>query len=186
VRLLTVYLSLGLLTVTGADIGVAVSEQPAAQRAAVTAPTVDDTHLVRAEELRATRDMHRRTLRAAARRAREVARAARAAAAARQHALAARAAAPRYVGSTAGITAVWRALAQCESSGNWHDTAGEYEGGVQLLNSTSLAYGGGVYARHAYDATPIEQVTVARRLLDADGPDQWPVCGPRVGLRRGD
>lgn len=92
----------------------------------------------------------------------------------------------RHSDDARGVTPVWRALAQCESSGNWADTAGEYEGGVQFLNSTWLSYGGGRYAQHAYDATPLEQVTIARKVLNADGPSQWPVCGPRVGLQRGD
>lgn len=86
--------------------------------------------------------------------------------------------------ATSVVTPIWTALAQCESSGNWRDTAGTYEGGVQFLNSTWLAYGGGDYAQHAYDATAEEQVTVARKLLKADGPGPWPVCGPKVGLTR--
>jgi hypothetical protein len=57
-----------------------------------------------------------------------------------------------------------------------------FEGGVQFLNSTWLAYGGGEYAQHAYDATKAQQIRVAERLLAAAGWGQWPVCSRRVGL----
>lgn len=67
----------------------------------------------------------------------------------------------------------WNAIAQCESSGNWHDTAGMYEGGLQFLNSTWLANGGGKYARHAYNASPSEQIAIASKLSLSN----WPVCG---------
>lgn len=67
----------------------------------------------------------------------------------------------------------WDAIAQCESSGNWHDTAGMYEGGLQFLNSTWLANGGGRYARHAYDASRSEQIAIASKLALSN----WPVCG---------
>lgn len=67
----------------------------------------------------------------------------------------------------------WDAIAQCESSGNWHDTAGMYEGGLQFLNSTWLANGGGKYARHAYDASRSEQIAIASKLSLSN----WPVCG---------
>lgn len=79
---------------------------------------------------------------------------------------------------------VWDRLAQCESSGNWADTAGQFEGGVQFLNSTWLAYGGAQFAQHAYDATREEQIIVAERQL-AGRPDwsAWPACSRKLGLR---
>lgn len=86
----------------------------------------------------------------------------------------------------ADLPQVWKALGACESGNNPRDTAGEFEGEFQFLNSTWLEYGGGTYAAHAYDATEAQQLTVARSLLDADGPHPWPVCGPKVGLARGD
>lgn len=86
----------------------------------------------------------------------------------------------------------WDKVAACESSGNWHDTAGSYDGGLQFTVSTWLAYGGGAYAPTADRATKNQQITVAERVLtkgwgknSAQGVHAWPVCGPRAGLRAG-
>lgn len=118
--------------------------------------------------------------RAAARRAAEAARARKAAAAAaRQRTTTAPA-------PTGGIDAVWIDLAQCEASGNWHSTIGIYEGAFQFLNSTWLRNGGGRYAAHAYDASPIQQVVTAKITLRREGVDSWPNCGPEVGLTLAD
>lgn len=73
-------------------------------------------------------------------------------------------------------SADWNAIARCESSGNWHDTAGMFEGGLQFLNSTWLSYGGGKYAQHAYNATPSQQVAIAEKVLNSQGPGAWPNC----------
>lgn len=81
---------------------------------------------------------------------------------------------------------VWQRVAFCESRGEWSDTAGGYEGGLQFLNSTWLANGGGEFAPHAYDATEAEQIVVARRTLRSGGVRSWPVCGPRAGLTMAD
>lgn len=88
--------------------------------------------------------------------------------------------------SVGGIPTVWLALAGCESSGDWHIDTSNDTGGLQILTSTWLAEGGGVYAPAAYLATPVEQLTVGRRILASGGVGQWPVCGPKVGLQRGD
>lgn len=78
---------------------------------------------------------------------------------------------------------VWQALAQCESGGNWSiNTGNGYEGGLQFLNSTWLAMGGGAYAQHAYDATPAQQIAVAQRLQAQAGWGQWPACARKLGL----
>lgn len=80
-------------------------------------------------------------------------------------------------------TGVWDRLAKCESGGNWSETSGTFEGGLQFLNSTWLAQGGGKYARHAYDATREEQIAIAKKLQAAAGWGQWPVCSSKIGLR---
>jgi hypothetical protein len=79
---------------------------------------------------------------------------------------------------------VWDHLAQCESSGNWADTAGMFEGGLQFLHSTWIEYGGATFAQHAYEATREQQILVATRAL-AGRPDwsAWPVCSIKLGLR---
>lgn len=76
---------------------------------------------------------------------------------------------------------VWARLAACESAGRWH-LDGAFDGGLQFTEGTWLAYGGGSYAAHAYDATVAEQITVARRVLAAQGWAAWPVCSVRIGV----
>src|SRR5205807_2333379 len=57
--------------------------------------------------------------------------------------------------------ALWDALAQCESSGNWAANTGNgFEGGLQFTNSTWLSYGGGDYAQHAYQASRAQQIVI--------------------------
>lgn len=36
-----------------------------------------------------------------------------------------------------------------------------------------------------WEATPVEEVAVAERLLEVQGPSAWPTCGPMVGLGGG-
>lgn len=73
----------------------------------------------------------------------------------------------------------WNRVAACESSGNWAVHTGMYEGGLQFLPSTWVAYGGTQYAPHAYQATQGQQITVANKVLAAQGPQAWPVCFTR-------
>lgn len=69
----------------------------------------------------------------------------------------------------------------CESSGDWQSSVGMFEGGLQFLPSTWLAYGGAEFAVHAYDATREQQITVAERVLAGQGAGAWPVCGYHLG-----
>jgi nucleoid-associated protein YgaU len=81
--------------------------------------------------------------------------------------------------------AVWDRVAACESSGNWHiNTGNGYYGGLQFSAGTWAAYHGHKYAAEANGASRLEQIEVARRVLEAQGPGAWPVCGPRAGLSR--
>jgi nucleoid-associated protein YgaU len=80
---------------------------------------------------------------------------------------------------------VWDRVASCESGNNWHiNTGNGYYGGVQFSESTWRGYHGAKYAPRADLATRLEQIAVARRVLAAQGPNAWPVCGPRAGLTR--
>jgi nucleoid-associated protein YgaU len=80
---------------------------------------------------------------------------------------------------------VWDRVANCESSQRWHiHTGNGYYGGLQFSSSTWAGYQGHRYARQANRATRAEQIEVARRVLASQGPDAWPVCGPRAGLTR--
>lgn len=81
--------------------------------------------------------------------------------------------------------AVWDRVALCEASGNWAISTGNgYYGGLQFSASTWKAYGGLAYATQANLATKDEQIAVARRTLQGQGPGAWPVCSVRAGLTR--
>ena len=69
----------------------------------------------------------------------------------------------------------WYAIAQCESGGNWH-IDGYYDGGLQFHPQTWLGYGGGQYARYAWQATREQQIAIAERVLKGQGPGAWPNC----------
>jgi LysM repeat protein len=72
----------------------------------------------------------------------------------------------------------WDAVAQCESGGNWAiNTGNGYYGGLQFSQSTWAAYGGTAHASRADLATKAQQIAVAERTLDAQGPGAWPTCG---------
>lgn len=89
------------------------------------------------------------------------------------------------VGEAEQAGTVWDRLAQCESRGQWHiHTGNGYEGGLQFLNSTWLSMGGGQYAKHAYQATREQQITIAEKTLAASSwAQQWPDCSKKLGLR---
>ncbi|MER7759863.1 transglycosylase family protein [Streptomyces sp. NPDC097619] len=80
----------------------------------------------------------------------------------------------------------WNKVAACESSGNWHiNTGNGYYGGLQFSQSTWREFGGTVYASRADLADKGEQIHIAEKVLDGQGPGAWPACGPRAGLTRG-
>ena len=82
-------------------------------------------------------------------------------------------------------TSAWDRLAGCESGGNWGiNTGNGYYGGLQFSARTWAGFHGHKYAWQASGASRIEQIEVARRVLAAQGPHAWPVCGPRAGLTR--
>ncbi|MBW3595587.1 MAG: transglycosylase family protein [Actinobacteria bacterium] len=69
----------------------------------------------------------------------------------------------------------WDAIAMCESGGNWH-LDGYYDGGLQFHPQTWLGYGGGQYARYAWQATREQQIAIGERVLKGQGPGAWPNC----------
>ncbi|MFF7236309.1 transglycosylase family protein [Streptomyces collinus] len=80
----------------------------------------------------------------------------------------------------------WNKVAACESSGNWSiNTGNGYYGGLQFTQSTWAAYGGTHYAPRADLAGRDQQIAVAEKVLDGQGPGAWPVCSVRAGLNRG-
>ncbi|NEY36627.1 peptidoglycan DD-metalloendopeptidase family protein [Streptomyces sp. PRKS01-65] len=80
----------------------------------------------------------------------------------------------------------WDQVAACESTNDWNINSGNgHYGGLQFTQSTWEAYGGTRYAPRADLATKDQQIAVAEKVLDGQGPDAWPVCSDRAGLTRG-
>ncbi|MEU4658526.1 transglycosylase family protein [Streptomyces sp. NPDC023723] len=80
----------------------------------------------------------------------------------------------------------WEKVAACESTGNWDINSGNgFYGGLQFTQSTWEAFGGTQYAPRADLATKDQQIAVAEKVLDGQGPGAWPVCSARAGLTRG-
>ncbi|MBL1107219.1 transglycosylase family protein [Streptomyces sp. 5-8] len=80
--------------------------------------------------------------------------------------------------ASAATSAEWDTVAQCESGGNWAiNTGNGYYGGLQFSASTWAAYGGTQYAATADKATKGQQISVAEKVLAAQGKGAWPVCG---------
>ena len=89
----------------------------------------------------------------------------------------------------------WDVLAQCESGGNPSISTGNgFYGLYQFTVSTWLAYGGGEFASRADLATAEQQTIVADRTafngynngssyISPQGPEAWPVCSYRAGMR---
>lgn len=69
----------------------------------------------------------------------------------------------------------WVNLAMCESTWRWHIT-GNFDGGLQFLRSTWTGYGGRTFAPRAHQATPIQQVAIAQKVLASQGRYAWPAC----------
>ena len=79
----------------------------------------------------------------------------------------------------------WNKVAACESTNNWNiNTGNGYYGGLQFTQSTWEAYGGTRYAPRADLATKDQQIAVAEKVLDGQGPGAWPACSVRAGTDR--
>ncbi|MFF8285843.1 transglycosylase family protein [Streptomyces albus] len=88
-------------------------------------------------------------------------------------------------GAQAASVDTWDKVAQCESSGNWHANTGNgYYGGLQFNNSSWAAAGGTKYAPRADLATKDQQIAVAEKLLQMQGPGAWS-CAGAGGLTSG-
>ena len=70
--------------------------------------------------------------------------------------------------------AMWDAIAQCESTGNWSiNTGNGYYGGLQFDIGTWLGSGGGAYAPNASLATKAQQIAVANNVYAQRGLQPW-------------
>jgi murein DD-endopeptidase MepM/ murein hydrolase activator NlpD len=94
-----------------------------------------------------------------------------------------------FVGTGAAQAAdveTWDKVAACESSNDWNINSGNgYYGGLQFSQSTWEAYGGTAFAARADLATKDQQIAVAEKVLDGQGPGAWPTCSREAGLTRG-
>ncbi|HTR69461.1 MAG TPA: transglycosylase family protein [Mycobacteriales bacterium] len=82
----------------------------------------------------------------------------------------------------AATEAQWDRVAQCESSGHWHDNTGNgYYGGLQFSASTWTSFDVNHFAARADLARRDEQITVANRVLARQGWGAWPVCSHYAG-----
>ncbi|MEV8568142.1 transglycosylase family protein [Streptomyces sp. NPDC051322] len=80
--------------------------------------------------------------------------------------------------ASAASVSTWDAVAQCESGGNWSiNTGNGYYGGLQFSNSSWAAAGGTKYAPRADLATKDQQIAVAEKLLEMQGPGAWSCAG---------
>ncbi|MFI6562395.1 transglycosylase family protein [Streptomyces sp. NPDC050534] len=85
----------------------------------------------------------------------------------------------------AADVSTWNKVAACESTSNWSvNTGNGFYGGLQFTQSTWEAYGGTKYAARADLATKDQQIAVAEKVLDGQGPRAWPVCSVKAGLAR--
>ncbi|NJQ04221.1 transglycosylase family protein [Streptomyces lonarensis] len=92
---------------------------------------------------------------------------------------------PLLSAATAGAasSATWDKVAECESSEDWAINSGNgHFGGLQFRQSTWEQFGGTAYAARADLATREEQIAVAEKVLDGQGPQAWPTCSERAGL----
>ncbi|MCA2202041.1 transglycosylase family protein [Streptomyces sp. SMS_SU21] len=79
----------------------------------------------------------------------------------------------------------WEKVAACESTNDWDvNTGNGYYGGLQFSQSTWEAFGGARYAPRADLATKDQQIAIAEKVLDGQGPGAWPTCSVRAGLTR--
>lgn len=78
---------------------------------------------------------------------------------------------------------VWYDLARCESGGRWSLNTGTYDGGLQFHPSTWSANKPSGYPEYAYQASPAQQIAVAKTLQARAGWGQWPSCASQLGLR---
>jgi resuscitation-promoting factor RpfB len=77
--------------------------------------------------------------------------------------------------------AMWDAIAQCESGGNWSiNTGNGYYGGLQFDIQTWIGAGGGAYAPNASLATKAQQIDIANRVYAQRGLQPWG-CGWAAG-----
>lgn len=90
-------------------------------------------------------------------------------------------------GASAADAATWDRVAECESGGMWSaDFGNGHYGGLQIAQETWADFGGTAYAPTADQASRSQQIAVAEKILDAQGPTAWPTCALVTGLTADD
>ncbi|MFJ7085521.1 transglycosylase family protein [Streptomyces griseus] len=86
-------------------------------------------------------------------------------------------------GAHAAEASTWDRVAECESGGMWSaDLGNGFYGGLQFSQETWSAYGGTAFAPRADLASRSQQISVAEKVLDDQGPKAWPSCAVISGL----
>jgi resuscitation-promoting factor RpfA len=86
----------------------------------------------------------------------------------------------------AADASTWDRVADCESGGVWSaNLHNGYYGGLQITQEAWDAFGGDSYAVRPDLASRSQQITVAERILAAQGPKAWTSCGAGAGLSLG-
>src|SRR4051794_11273291 len=87
------------------------------------------------------------------------------------------------VPANAASVSTWDRVAECESSGNWHiNTGNGYYGGLQFSLSTWRGYGGSGMPQNA---SKMEQIRIAEKVLGGQGWGAWPVCSVKANASGG-
>ncbi|ELS53872.1 transglycosylase family protein [Streptomyces viridochromogenes] len=88
-------------------------------------------------------------------------------------------------GASAADGTVWDKVAECESGGSWSaDTGNGHHGGLQLTQDEWERYGGLDYASSPDLASRSQQISVAQKLLAAQGTAPWGTCAIVNGLTK--
>lgn len=90
---------------------------------------------------------------------------------------------PTFANSS-GYT-VWDRLANdCESGGDWSiNTGNGFYGGLQISEETWIGEGGLEYAQFPNQATRVQQIAIAEKILADQGwTVAWPGCSAKLGL----
>ncbi|WP_285564949.1 transglycosylase family protein [Streptomyces sp. NBC_01463] len=86
-------------------------------------------------------------------------------------------------GAHAADASTWDRVAECESGGMWSaDLGNGYYGGLQFSQEVWKSYGGESYAERADLASRSQQIAVAEKVLEDQGPKAWPSCAVISGL----
>ncbi|MFE4371178.1 transglycosylase family protein [Streptomyces sp. NPDC056835] len=89
-------------------------------------------------------------------------------------------------GASAADASTWDRVAECESGGMWSaDLKNGYYGGLQISQETWDDFGGAEYAASADLASRSQQIAIAEKILDAQGPRAWASCAAVSGLTAG-